>query len=159
MWLSHTLIRRSISAMIWKSSCDAEVVRLQKCRYRGRKAISGWRQLRIYFTFLPFPFYCSIQGAVEVTGWLCICGACFRSLNNWFVLPVCYGDLRCLTFLGSGNVMMPVPAGFAQWEAVLISCLFQDGFRQRSGLQIRGWEFVFHNNSERTSVNEEQLCF
>lgn len=32
----------------------------------------------------------------------------------------------------SGGVMMSVPAGFAQREAVLMSCLFQDGFRQWS---------------------------
>lgn len=33
----------------------------------------------------------------------------------------------------SGDVMMPVPAGCAQWEAVWISHLFQDDFKKWSG--------------------------
>lgn len=98
--------------MLWKSSCDAEVAEAQIQR---QKCCLWLKIAENLFQLLAFPILRTLQGAVKVTGWLCVCGACLRSL-------ICATNLlwRLETpglpqlSAKSGGVMMPVPAGSAQ---------------------------------------------
>lgn len=71
-----------ISTMMRKTNYNAEVGRLQEHRYWGRKGFSQRRQAENLFQVLAFHILKTFHGVVEVIGWLCISGACFRSLNT-----------------------------------------------------------------------------
>lgn len=129
--------------MLWKSSCNAEVAETQIQR---QKCCLWLKIAENLFQLLAFPIPKTLQGVVKVTGWLCVCGACLRRLNTWFVLPICYGDLRHLAFLSSVQnqgvwwcLFLQAVHSERLYEYLVCS---RTASRNRVVLQICGWESV-----------------